>query len=181
MTDTAHAFGNLYDLYAKEIYRFLYYRTNNVSVAEDLTSTVFTKALADFKRFTKRSGATERSWLYTIARNALIDHYRSQKQTEEVSESIAGTDDVSKNTDERMLLQKVVEAMKTLPEAQQEILRLRLWQGLTHQEIADTIGKSEASVKMAFSRALQELRSRLPETLILLLLPLFSFLFPHSS
>src|SRR5438309_11433893 len=69
------AFGALYDRYFPQIYRFAYCRVRDQSLAEDVTSEVFFKALKNIKRYTY-SGHAFSSWLYQITLNAVADHYR---------------------------------------------------------------------------------------------------------
>src|SRR5437899_6884610 len=71
------AFGALYDRYFPQIYRFAYSRVRDQSLAEDVTSEVFFKALRNIKRYTY-SGHPFSSWLYQITLNAVADHYRGQ-------------------------------------------------------------------------------------------------------
>ncbi|PIR75566.1 MAG: hypothetical protein CO030_02135 [Candidatus Magasanikbacteria bacterium CG_4_9_14_0_2_um_filter_42_11] len=71
------AFGQLYDLYIKEIYRFVYYKTHQKETAADITADIFVKALHKIDTFDAMKGSF-RTWLYTIARSAVIDHYRTK-------------------------------------------------------------------------------------------------------
>src|SRR5207245_11491951 len=77
------AFGALYDRYFAQIYRFAYSRVRDQSLAEDVTSEVFFKALKNIKRYTY-TGHPFSSWLYQIALNALADHYRRQRREPEL-------------------------------------------------------------------------------------------------
>src|SRR5260370_17281881 len=80
------AFGALYDRYFPQIYRFAYSRVRDQSLAEDVTSEVFFKALRNIKRYTY-SGHPFSSWLYQITLNAVADHYRGQRGEVELEES----------------------------------------------------------------------------------------------
>src|SRR5437762_12660231 len=75
------AFGALYDRYFPQIYRFTYSRVRDQSLAEDVTSEVFFKALKNMKRYTY-TGHPFSSWLYQIAVNAVADHYRGPRGKE---------------------------------------------------------------------------------------------------
>src|SRR5881398_3271525 len=79
------AFGALYDRYFPQIYRFAYSRVRDQSLAEDVTSEVFFKALRNIKRYTY-SGHPFSSWLYQITLNAVADHYRGQHGEVELEE-----------------------------------------------------------------------------------------------
>ena len=74
----SEAFGQLYDAYMERIYRFVYFRVEDQQTAEDITSQVFLKAWNNLDRF-QFSRTPYLAWLYTIAHNAVIDHYRTRK------------------------------------------------------------------------------------------------------
>src|SRR5215217_6504393 len=74
----SESFGQLYDAYLERIYRFVYFRVEDQQTAEDITSQVFLKAWSNLDRF-RFSRTPYLAWLYTIAHNAVIDHYRTRK------------------------------------------------------------------------------------------------------
>ena len=73
------AFASLYDTYLDSIYRFIYLRVEDQQTAEDITSNVFLKAWEKLDKYQFR-GVPFRAWLFRIARNAVIDHYRTRKE-----------------------------------------------------------------------------------------------------
>lgn len=75
----ADSFARLYDAYFERVFRYVYFRVSDDQTAEDLTSQVFLKAWENLPRY-KPSGHFL-AWLYTIARNQVIDHYRTRKET----------------------------------------------------------------------------------------------------
>src|ERR1700729_223231 len=79
----ADAFGELYDHYFGQIYRFVYSRLRNQEAAEDVTSEVFFKALRAIGRY-RSTGPPFSAWLYQISTNAITDHHRSKKPTSEL-------------------------------------------------------------------------------------------------
>ncbi|MCR4280074.1 MAG: sigma-70 family RNA polymerase sigma factor [Candidatus Komeilibacteria bacterium] len=163
-------FAQLYDRYAAKIYKYIYYRVREKSTAEDLTSLTFTKALENIGKYKSTQG-TFSAWIYRIAKNTLIDHYRTDKNDDGL-ETVAekGVEvDYEGAVDARRRLAEVEEYMQTMKPEQQEIIRLRLWDELSYQEIAEVVGKSEASCKMAFSRAIAVLRAGLAILLLFLL------------
>lgn len=155
------SFGKLYDTYIERIYAFVYYKTHHRETAEDLTSKAFVKALKNIKKFNADRG-TFQAWLYQIARNTVIDHYRAQKNDKNIEDvwDMTNGEDVSDIVHTSLELEKVSKYLQTLQSEQRDILIMRLWQGMSHKEIADALGKSEASCKMAYSRALSELRQQ---------------------
>jgi len=78
-------FSWLYDKYIKKIYDFIYFKTTHKETAEDLTSQTFFKALEKIKTFNSDKG-TFSAWLYQIARNTVIDHYRTMKKTVDIDD-----------------------------------------------------------------------------------------------
>lgn len=158
----SRAFGELYDRHVREIFDFCYYRVSRKEVAEDLTSVVFMKALENLPHFTPTNDASFRGWLYTIARHAIIDHYRRTKQTDDVdglpladSKSTSFVDDLDTAIDRTRLR----DALAALSESEQEIITMRVWQELPYSVIAASLGKSEDATKMQFSRALRKLKT----------------------
>jgi RNA polymerase sigma-70 factor (ECF subfamily) len=171
--DLTH-FDPLYLLHVDAVYRYLYRRTLQKVTAEDLTSTVFLKALESIRSFNPSKGKL-RVWLYRIARNALIDYYRSRKTTVDIEDvwDLAG-DEVASLAAERSLdIKALHEAMKSLTPDQREVVLLRIWEGLSYAEIAALTGKTEGNAKVIFSRAIKDLKTNMPALLLLLF-------FPHS-
>lgn len=166
------AFGRLYDAYVRRIYDFIYYRTHHRETAEDLASDVFMKAFAKIGDFDGRKG-TFSSWLYRIARNRVIDHYRTDKKTDDIDDVwdlLQSDADVARDAETRERLREVETYLAALPAAQRDIVIMRAWDGLSYAEIAETIGKSESACKMAFSRAVAALRKNAPVAALLLTL-----------
>ncbi len=158
-----HAFGEVYDAFVKKLYDYAFYRIKNRENAEDIVSETFMKALQHLSSFDPKKGSAA-SWLYRIARNTLIDHVRSDKKTTVFPEDfdIADTTNLKTATENRDMLRKIEEKLANLSEHEREIIVLRVWDELSYKEIALILGKSEASLKMAASRALRALRSQLP-------------------
>ena len=129
---------------------------------------MFIKAWEKLPQFKEGSFA---AWLYTIARNTVIDHYRREKSTVDIEDCWDLTDgsDFLANVDRGLNLEKVKAAMSELSSQEREILIMRFWQELSFQEIADQLGKKEGAIKMACGRALKSLKTKIPLTLFLLL------------
>jgi RNA polymerase sigma-70 factor, ECF subfamily len=159
--DLSH-FTQLYDSYHQAIYRFIYYRVHHKETAEDLTSTVFIKALENINQFKPSKGAFS-SWIYRIARNSVIDHVRAHKGTDDITAAFDLSDNtnIPRDFDTQQQLQKVWRYLKDLDSKQRDIVIMRVWDGLSHKEIAETLSMTEASVKMAFSRTMSKLNQEL--------------------
>jgi RNA polymerase sigma-70 factor (ECF subfamily) len=167
-------FDPIYLRHVDPVYKYLYRRTLQRALAEDLTSTTFLKAMESIRSFNADKGEI-RSWLYRIARNALIDHYRRREPTLDIENvwGLAGDEFSDLSTELAINAEKVRTALSTLKPMQRDVVLLKVWEGLSHQEIADILGTSEGNSKVLFSRAMGELRTKLPSLLFLLL-------FPHS-
>jgi RNA polymerase sigma-70 factor (ECF subfamily) len=165
-------FSFLYDKYIRKIYDFVYYKTNHRESAEDIVSLVFLKAIEKINTFKSDKG-TFQAWLYQIARNTVIDHYRTKKQADNIDDywSLADNTDIERDTEAKFKLEQVDEYLKKLKPRQREIIIMRVWQEMSYKEIAETFSQSEASCKMSFSRAISRLRKEMPlEMLVYLLL-----------
>lgn len=168
-------FTTLYELYVDKIYRFVYFKTFHQQTAEDLVSVVFMKALENIAKYDVVKGNFS-SWLYRIAQNTVIDHYRTTKSTVNLDEmfDLASKQNVVSEVEASLALQEVKDYLTSLDSDTRDLLIMRLWQGLSYQEIAELTGKSEGALKMATSRALKTLRSSISAAAWLLLLASFS-------
>jgi len=163
-------FGELYELYADRIYKFIYFKTHHKETAEDLTSQTFFKALEAIGGFDFGKGYFS-SWLYLIAKNTVIDYYRTKKSEIDVSDvwDLSDKEDIERDSEYKDQLEKVEKYLKNLKPEQREIILMRVWQDIPYKEIAEIIGKSEANCKMIFSRAINQLRKEEIFALIILL------------
>jgi RNA polymerase sigma-70 factor (ECF subfamily) len=161
----ADAFGELYLLHLDAIYRYVYYRVGDANDAEDLTEQVFLKAWKSLSRY-KRRGNPFTSWLYRIAHNAVVDHYRRQKPTV----SMPSSEKVDRESKQPTPLEQVIEAEEAaalatavtqLSEEQQQVIILRFVEGLKHTEVARIINRREGACRMIQHRALTALNQLL--------------------
>ena len=161
------AFGCLYDHYFQQIYKYLLIRIDNQEDAEDMTETVFMKAWEHLPNFGgKKKEHNFRAWLFRIAHNTVIDHYRTRKQflpLESVSQSGSATGEPGgialKNEDSR----RIIKAIKRLDETSQKVIMSRFINSLSHKETALSIGISENNVRVIQYRALKKIRDMLRE------------------
>lgn len=167
-TGDSQAFALIYDTFIKKIYDFVFYKTMHQQLAEDLTSQTFLKAWKNIAQF---KGGNFSAWLYTIARNIVVDHYRSQKEILAVEDfwDLKADDDVLREVEERLKIEKLQQGLARLKSSEREILMLRLWQDLPFKEIAVILGKNEGAAKMSFARAMESLKKEMPAELFILL------------
>lgn len=166
------AFGKLYDEYLKKIYNFIYYKTYHQETSEDLTGLTFTKALEKIANFDENK-ASFKTWLYSIARYTVIDHYRTEKQNNlDINDvwDLFTDENLEVDVQNKINLQEVGQYLKNLDSEKREIVFLKIWEGLSYKEIAEIIGKKEDNCKMIFSRTMQKLRKEMPLSSLILLL-----------
>ncbi len=163
-------FTALYELYAERIYRFVYYKTWHREVAEDLTSLTFLKALEHITDYDIGRGNFS-SWLYRIAHNNVVDYYRTAKLAVDIDDifNLAAKQDLFTKTEVNLALEEVKKYLGSLSSETRDLLFMRLWQGLSYQEIAEITGKSEGALKMSASRALRQLRDGFSAVVFLLI------------
>jgi len=160
------AFGKLYDAYLERIYRFIYFRVEDQQTAEDISSQVFLKAWENLGRF-QIGGTPFLAWLYTIAHNAVIDHYRTRKVTaalDDVRLSDPGHAEwVENGIDFSVEMQSVKGALSTLTDDQRQVLLLKFIDEMSNEEIARHLGKREGAIRALQMRGLKALAKRLAE------------------
>ncbi len=151
-------FGQLYDRYVKKIYGFIYFKTMHREDAEDLTSQTFIKVIEKIRSFDPDTNFS--AWIFAIARNTVIDHFRTQKQEAGIEDwwSLDSGTDISARAADRETILRVRGYLDRFTAAQREVILLRVWGGMSFSEIAAVTGRSEGSVKMSFSRYIRKIR-----------------------
>jgi RNA polymerase sigma factor (sigma-70 family) len=167
---TKEEFSAIYDSHAEKIYRFIYYKTLHRETAEDLTSHTFLNALENMDQFDPKRGSMT-IWLYRIARNLVIDHFRKKRNTIDIDDvwDLASSDDPAGEVHENMQLDEIKTALAKLPREQRDIVILRIWEDLPYKEIAAIMDKNESACKMMFSRVMARLRTELTVALCIFL------------
>ncbi|MFH1029721.1 MAG: RNA polymerase sigma factor [bacterium] len=158
------AFAEVYDLYMERIYRFIFFKVSNIEDAEDIASEVFFKAwqyIRDGKEVNSING-----FLYSIARNKVIDYYRKNSKVKQISldhsdaEKIKDDkgEDVEKKIDTEIGFEKLNGFLEKLKAEYREALLLRYVDDLSIPEIAEILGKSNGNIRVLIHRALEALR-----------------------
>ena len=160
------AFGDLYGVYHPSLLRYVNARVTQRQEAEDLTNAIFEKAFAAIGRY-RPSPAQFSTWLYTIARNSLIDHYRKRRLPIEpdADQELLDAADPRGGPEERLIADEVrrmlYDAIMGLTEDQRQVVGLRFFFNLPVCEVAEILGKTEGAVKALQFRALERLHRRL--------------------
>lgn len=165
----AEAFGLLYDHYHESVYRFLYYRTRSVPLAEDLTSETFFRALRSMTNF-RWQGKDFGAWLMTIARNLTTDHFKAGRtRLELATEDMGQHDDATEGPEAAVLAgltnEILLEALAKLPTEQRDCVVMRFLQGMSIAETAAVLGRSDGAVKQLQLRGIRNLAKLMPEGL----------------
>lgn len=162
MGEPQSSFIGYYEQYKNKIFVYFLYRVNfNRTVAEDLTSEVFLKALKNFDTFDKNRSF--QSWIYAIAHNHLVNHYRVANRETELLENQFVTQRELDQIDQKQELERVLGAIKKMIDSDREILLLRFVDELSNSEIASLLEKDEGAIRTKMSRALVKLREILEQ------------------
>ena len=151
------AFGKIYDQLVDKIYRFILFKVSDRSTAEDLTQNVFLKALQNLKNFDQTGSFL--AWIYTIARNQVIDHYRLSKQKvslDSVKEFLAAEPELDLETKEAY--EELLLNLNKLSKDEQEVISLNCVEGYSFEEIGEIFGKSAGSLRILKYRSLIKLK-----------------------
>ena len=148
-------FLDLYDVHFHRVYAYALRRTGNRAAAEDITSEVFHRALANLKQYQWR-GKPFVAWLFRIAANELADYWQKTVRAEVTPP--ADVEDTDPELERRAILFQLVER---LPDDQRRVIELRYGAEMSLLEVGDALGKSEGAVKQLQRRALENLRAEM--------------------
>ncbi|WP_443217770.1 sigma-70 family RNA polymerase sigma factor [Saccharothrix sp. CCNWYY140] len=163
------AFGLLYDRYVDVVYRYVLFRVGDRTLAEDVTSETFLRALRSIGSISYQ-GRDVGAWFVTIARNIVFDHVKSSRYRLEVT--TADPDDnreVASGPEQEVLTDaanaELLRCVAQLGDDQRECITLRFIQGLSVAETAAKMGRNEGAIKALQHRAVRRLAQLLPNWL----------------
>lgn len=168
MANYRKEFSKIYDKCIDKIYRFIFLKVNSQEIAQDLTSETFLKGWEAFKKSQNPGHNSQKignpsAFLYQIARNLVIDHYREKGRTQFVSLEVAPIADPNPGIEEKMALSSDIDNIRTalvsLGGEYQDVIIYRYLDELSISEIAKIMEKSEGAVRVALHRALKSLRT----------------------
>jgi len=157
------AFGELYRRYLTPIYRYIRTRVSTDRDAEDLAEMVFLKAFEALETYEER-GAPFSAFLYRVARNAVADHYRSQKPVDPLEDlEWLGSNEATaeKGVIDQESIREIKKALAGLPDNYQEVIRLRVIMDFPTEQVAEWMGRKPSNVRVLLHRALKALRHEL--------------------
>ncbi len=158
------AFAALYEMHADRVYRHVHFQVLDGHDAEDITQEVFIKAWRSLPRY-RRTGAPFVSWLIVIARNAIVDHFRSKKNVRDLDESSepeSDSDPVA-SAEAEFGRVEVRNAVMRLKGDKRTVIIMHFIDGLSYEEIARALGKSEGAIRVIQHRALKDMKDILRE------------------
>ncbi len=157
------AFGQLYDKYISGIYRFVFFRINDKSETEDLTQQVFLKAWQNVSSFKIKKEAKFSSWLYRIAKNLIIDYYRTAKDHINIDDikydqQFAISYKLEEKIDNLTKFKQVKKSLTILTEDEQDVIIMKFVEEFSNEEIAQALDKSRGAVRVTQHRALKKIK-----------------------
>ncbi len=167
-SESTTIFAELYDEFMPKVYRYIGYKVNNEQLTEDLTSSVFEKALDNFERYSSDKAAFS-TWIFSIARNTLIDYYRTngKRQPEPLDETfdiVSEDDSPDEELEKKEEREHLMRCLLTLPAEEQEIIRLKFAAEFNNRQIAKIMGLSESNVGVKLFRSLRKLGEAFKES-----------------
>ncbi len=158
------AFGDLYVACLPAVYRYVHFRVGEENLAQDLTELTFLRAWEARGRY--RPGATPiLGWLYRIARNAVIDHYRTARVSSALDPGLAdGEADVARTAELQEERRRLASFVERLESPDRDVLTMRFVLGMSHLEVAAELKRSPGSIRVIQFRALRKLRRWLQDS-----------------
>jgi len=156
-------FAWLYEKYYRSIFLFVYRRVQDTAIAGDVTSQVFLRAMLNLNKY-KYKGKPFGAWLFRIALNEVNQFFRSTKREKTVpisEKDLVSILEAGEMSDETVNLEKMVQALNTLPHEQAEIIELRFFEGYSFQSIAAILGTNVPTAKMRVYRILKKLKTQI--------------------
>ena len=159
------AYGEIYKKYFQKIYRYCKINLKNEESAKDICQESFVKAWKKIKDFNTDGQWSIQAFLFTIARNLIIDHARKKKEYNlEEFEELSTKEDLYEDLDRKQDIQKVRIALSKLEDTEKQIVILRYFEEMSSQEVAQILGVTDGAIRVRIFRVMQKLKEIL-ETL----------------
>lgn len=155
------AFAEIYDKYVDQIYKYIYFKVGSREDCEDITEQVFLNAFEKINQF-KFNGPPFIAWLYKIAQNLVVDHYRKKNKVIEFPLEKIVLPTSSKDNPENiywgnLTMEGLYQALSNIRDEQREVIILRFIEGLSTAEVAEVMSKSSGAIRALQYRALKSL------------------------
>lgn len=154
----------VFDHFNPLLYRFFLTRTTNRAISEDLTQDVFFKVISKIETFDDEKGNFP-GWIWQIARNTLIDHFRGKTDIPFVDAG-EGIEDISvdvEDADQRMKVRVIMESVTQLSEEEQELFSLRYVSDASYKDMSSILGRSEPALRVALHRLNKKVKDIITE------------------
>lgn len=162
-------FNSFYEEYYEKVYNYVYFKTGERANAEDLTCGIIEKVLNNLHRYNAAASGLN-TWIFTIARNHLIDWFRLKSRNEscfEDGEERQIADRETARPEEAVIRAEQEEMVRgllqRLPETEREVMILKFWGGLKNIEIAAQLGMNSNGVNVTVFRTLKKLKKMIEE------------------
>lgn len=156
-------FGEIYRTFLDKIYRFVFFLVHDEALAEDITQNTFLKAWKNIRSFDTKRG-TMQAFLYSIARNLVIDNQRKKKAIRleiEIEGLVPSNENLEENVINAESYRELRKTMEKLPDEDREIVALKYFEDMEYPEIAKITGKKEGAIRVRIHRALKLIREYL--------------------
>lgn len=147
----------IYEEYRPKVFSYLYYQLNNYHDAEDLTEDVFVKVYSKIDTYDKNKASLS-TWIFNVAKNTLIDYYRTRKDNLELMDNVKYVDDKDDMLSPTML-DDLARGLDNLSEDERDIIVLRYYEGYTLKEVSEMMKMSYGICKLKHSNALNKLKN----------------------
>lgn len=167
-------FTNIYLLFREDMFWYVRKKVGTTEIAEDLTADLFMKLLDNKNILIERNDSGVKAWLYTVARNMVIDYYRKNaRNTENGVDLDNEVFEIVSKQDEDYLADEIkdeqtgwiIASLHVLTAQEKEIINLRFRDEMKFKEIADLFDKDEGAIKMQLYRALEKIKAHLGDRL----------------
>lgn len=152
--------AKIYEEYSDKIYYYILGKVSDSYAAEDLTSQVFLKMVEKSDTYNAEKSSVS-TWIYTIAKNTVIDYYRIHKITSELDEDIEDAKTAEDEIIEKENLEELANALEQLEQRERTIIVLYYYDGLQLKEISQKLKISYSMTKLLHKRALDKLKELL--------------------
>lgn len=160
------AFEKIYDYYFPRVYSYIRFRVGDPHLSDDLTSMVFENALRKLRSYDSKRGSFA-SWLFAIAHNTVVDHFRRKKNNLCTYEDIENLIDTVYNIEKYCIANEfrasLYKSLSSLTERERNVIGLKFWSGLTNRKIAVLMGLSENNIGVIVYRSITRLKAAMQE------------------